>query len=714
MSTSFYSNNNCGDDDIEEIESAKGYADLARDWAIKLDGEVDGIDFSSKYWASQAAESSGLRLTVEEDGTPIGDEFTIIDFGAGVSATQLTTNRVRVQSTGQVFVETFDDGVDFTAGTSDDIALDQEVVSKNNIDIYFDGSYQNKETYEVSGVLVTFDSVIPFGVGEIEVVFPRLMDIGITSADNVTFDGSTVDRELFVRRPFPTVADVKSATFLQSGDFVEWLGYNSAGDGGGNKGEMGTGFGTPDEGSIFDCPGSGLQAKGLFPGGVVHAEQFGLAKDGGSTDDSVAFNRGISFCKSSGMQEYRFFGKVHGDQFVFTRRVNVVGQGEETTGLYGIGADDVVVTDDFLVDQKFVGFTVSHEGNTASSGSVLFHLIKGANGCLFDLTIEGVNGRSSGGFWLRGRDPNTGTANNNQYNNKIRLRVRNPIGDPTEVQGVGLWLYGENVSQTRANANSILPGSIFSSWSQHINIRGTLNSFEGAQLNPASIHGIKFFIDSSGESTENTFMSCGFDGSWTGDKVVIENNSSTYSNVGTFINSAIDVDEISVQGTSPTTVYVGLLGRFSAVSTHGNGSSLDPSVNGGLKRFQDDGVFLLQGGAAGLTSKLIMSGKDYVGTMAASPNGISVALIDDGNSEFRIVTTSNGTTFVNRFSVLLDGTIMQGPPGPGSVTYSTGTGSPEGVVSARIGSLFLRQDGGAGTTLYVKESGTSNTGWVAK
>lgn len=42
------------------------------------------------------------------------------------------------------------------------------------------------------------------------------------------------------------------------------------------------------------------------------------------------------------------------------------------------------------------------------------------------------------------------------------------------------------------------------------------------------------------------------------------------------------------------------------------------------------------------------------------------------------------------------------------------TGSPEGVVSAGIGTLYRRLDGGAGTTLYVKESGTGSTGWVAK
>lgn len=44
----------------------------------------------------------------------------------------------------------------------------------------------------------------------------------------------------------------------------------------------------------------------------------------------------------------------------------------------------------------------------------------------------------------------------------------------------------------------------------------------------------------------------------------------------------------------------------------------------------------------------------------------------------------------------------------------TGAGTPESVVTAAIGALFLRTDGGASTTLYVKESGAGNTGWVAK
>lgn len=48
------------------------------------------------------------------------------------------------------------------------------------------------------------------------------------------------------------------------------------------------------------------------------------------------------------------------------------------------------------------------------------------------------------------------------------------------------------------------------------------------------------------------------------------------------------------------------------------------------------------------------------------------------------------------------------------VPWVVGTGSPETVVGAPVGSLYTRTDGGAGTTLYVKESGTGNTGWIAK
>lgn len=48
------------------------------------------------------------------------------------------------------------------------------------------------------------------------------------------------------------------------------------------------------------------------------------------------------------------------------------------------------------------------------------------------------------------------------------------------------------------------------------------------------------------------------------------------------------------------------------------------------------------------------------------------------------------------------------------VTDGAGAGTPEGKVTAPVGSTWRRTDGGAGTCFYVKESGTGATGWVAK
>lgn len=45
------------------------------------------------------------------------------------------------------------------------------------------------------------------------------------------------------------------------------------------------------------------------------------------------------------------------------------------------------------------------------------------------------------------------------------------------------------------------------------------------------------------------------------------------------------------------------------------------------------------------------------------------------------------------------------------VKMQTGTGDPEGSITAPQGSMFLRTNGGSATTIYAKTSGSGNTGW---
>jgi hypothetical protein len=49
-----------------------------------------------------------------------------------------------------------------------------------------------------------------------------------------------------------------------------------------------------------------------------------------------------------------------------------------------------------------------------------------------------------------------------------------------------------------------------------------------------------------------------------------------------------------------------------------------------------------------------------------------------------------------------------------TVAIFQGAGTPEGTVTAGIGSIYLNTTGGAGTSFYVKQSGVGNTGWVGK
>lgn len=46
--------------------------------------------------------------------------------------------------------------------------------------------------------------------------------------------------------------------------------------------------------------------------------------------------------------------------------------------------------------------------------------------------------------------------------------------------------------------------------------------------------------------------------------------------------------------------------------------------------------------------------------------------------------------------------------------FLRGAGSPEGVVTAPPGTLYLDTVGGAGVTLWIKEANVDATGWVAK
>lgn len=80
--------------------------------------------------------------------------------------------------------------------------------------------------------------------------------------------------------------------------------------------------------------------------------------------------------------------------------------------------------------------------------------------------------------------------------------------------------------------------------------------------------------------------------------------------------------------------------------------------------------------------------------------------------------SGGGMSLLQSFSNALNGTSVSGVStvtlGTGT-KISSGTGGPNGVVSGSPGDLYTNMAGGAGTTLFVKESGVgTTTGWVGK
>jgi len=123
--------------------------------------------------------------------------------------------------------------------------------------------------------------------------------------------------------------------------------------------------------------------------------------------------------------------------------------------------------------------------------------------------------------------------------------------------------------------------------------------------------------------------------------------------------------------------------------------------------------------ANSVTNGTVVMVKDESGTASATNtisvaragadtiNGGSTSLVIDGSGGGYVRLTSNGAT---AWTGAVGVPLTRQTSG-----LLSGLGTPLGVVVANIGSIYMRLDGGAATTLYVKESGNgASTGWVAK
>ncbi len=100
-------------------------------------------------------------------------------------------------------------------------------------------------------------------------------------------------------------------------------------------------------------------------------------------------------------------------------------------------------------------------------------------------------------------------------------------------------------------------------------------------------------------------------------------------------------------------------------------------------------------------------------TLGLVTGGAARVFVNDNGLVPGVADTTALGAYTSRFGALYTNMVFLGAAST-NVVMASGSGTPEGTIAAAVGSLYTRTDGGANTTLYVKESGTGNTGWVAK
>ena len=199
-----------------------------------------------------------------------------------------------------------------------------------------------------------------------------------------------------------------------------------------------------------------------------------------------------------------------------------------------------------------------------------------------------------------------------------------------------------------------------------------------------------------------------------------------------FKNSSVDT-ELQLQNVGSTDlttknsflfgVRTPILGNQTSV-TSGGSTLTDTSFNWETDSLAGAWVNILDTNNILIESKQIASNTSSVitihGTWGASTTGFYTVTmpvyLGSANYPWRQVysvgenVAGSGASVKRRFFRIGHGATS----GVNVIGMFYGQGTPEGSVTANIGSVYFRTDGGATTTLYVKTSGTSNTGWTPK
>lgn len=179
--------------------------------------------------------------------------------------------------------------------------------------------------------------------------------------------------------------------------------------------------------------------------------------------------------------------------------------------------------------------------------------------------------------------------------------------------------------------------------------------------------------------------------------------------------TSLTLDGTHIEGSAAgASAFVGVYARSTTTANHIKSVSINNCI---FKNFGLAGVFFDGTTGAEFIYDARVTNCTFDSTVAAAmANAIMWNSVSTPYNAVR-KATSTGNRIVGNVTTMYGAypdvpILIGGSDGPGAIYSCNGT--PESAITANIGSAAFRRDGGANTTLYVKESGSGNTGWVAK
>lgn len=382
-------------------------------------------------------------------------------------------------------------------------------------------------------------------------------------------------------------------------------------------------------------------------------------------------------------------------------------QNTKSYGIYAPNNNKVTITRATVIDSTADGIFV--EASSASSADVLDCRIEG---CHVDRTGKGV-GVSGKGIMVHGYT----VAPHSAIGTVIAHNIVRMPSNPTSGAAICIEVFGLS-PQSKIIGNACYGGGMGISVDSSDFSAISANTVYGQKTNGIEIAGSEYCAVSGNTVDGNALGTIG---------IVASNSNTGYNAITGNIVSGCVTNAIKLQ-TSPFSTVTGNVVKHAVANYCINViSSGDSTLSGNAIDGQSTatkGIVLDTCDGIAITGNSIKDctqhGVLVTVASAVTLDDITVSANSIDNCNVPVGTSASGGGAIGgnvraqaNGGVTQNGKSMEILDVVNNVKVIVGSGAPESVVFSSVGSLYLRTDGGASTTLYIKESGTSNTGWRA-